>query len=446
MSTYARWRRSVSPLSPRLIVCWLAVGVFVALLVSGCAAGSAPTWQGVGPNARSIVSLALNPLSPPTLFAGSSGQGLFRSRDGGDTWAAVNNGLPQGVTVNSVALDQTQVGLVYVGTDAGVFLSKDNGDHWQRAAQGLPAGADGAVTALLLNPDDPTTLYAGTARKGVYISHDGAKTWVARAQGLPAGAAVQALLAEIKGQGVLLFAALAGAGVYQSSDNGASWSARSNGLPAGIDGLSLLEQPSSPGGLYVGTSAGIYRSADDGATWKAVNNGLGQPPAQVFALALNDQQVTFLYAATSAGVYRSADGGADWEPVAAGIPPDHPVMALAILGSASSIGTIYATSGQVYRYPSVVSSTSGRIFTFVILGVLALLFVWLFLQQRRLLGRLATASTRPRQPVREPGRAGPASANTTRASSAEAAGDTDSAASSARGESGSSEAASDGDR
>jgi photosystem II stability/assembly factor-like uncharacterized protein len=359
------------------------------LLMSGCSSGSAVTWQGVGPNATSIVSLALTSLNPPVLFAGSSGQGLFRSQDNGSTWTTLKADLPPGITINSIVLDQTQVGVMYLGTDAGVFVSTSNGDHWQSASQGLPTGADGNVTALIINPDDAKTLYAGTAHKGVYVSHDAAQSWSPSAQGLPTGVSVRTLMAEIKGDAIRLFAGLAGMGVYASSDNGATWTASTTGLPAGIDGLSLLQQPSNPGGLYLGTSAGIYHSTDDGATWKAASAGLGEPVPQVFAIALNNQQVQYLYAATSTGVYRSADGGTIWGQVAEGIPAAHPVVAMVIVGSASSsLGTIYASDGQVYRYPSAAGSLIGGIFTFVVLGILALLFLWLFLQQRRLLRRL----------------------------------------------------------
>ncbi len=407
MREYARWRRHVSG--------GLLLGMIGVLLLSGCALGSTPAWQAIGPNAGSIFSLAVSSLNPPTLLAGSSGQGVFRSQDEGSTWKAVNTNLPPGITVNCIVLDPTQIGLVYLGTSQGVFLSTNYGDHWQSASQGLPGGADEDVTALLVNLVDPMTLYAGTAHKGIYISHDGAKSWAVSAQGLPIGATVHALLAETQGQGTLLFAALAGAGVYQSSNDGTSWSASNIGLPVGLNALSLLQQPSNPGGLYVGTSQGVYRSTDDGASWKAVNNGLGGTPPQVFALALNDKQVQFLYAATSAGVYRSVNGGANWDQVAAGISPDHPVVALAIVGSAASLGTIFASAGQVYRYPSAAAAVSGQIFTFIILGILALLFVWLYFQQRRLLQRLTPSTPAdPRQSARETGRAGLARANAAR--------------------------------
>ncbi len=374
---------------PGLVLSGFIIGL--ALILSGCGTSGTTTWQGIGPNARSITALATEPGQMLTIFAGSAGQGLFRSLDGGESWAADNTGLPSSATVNSIVIDQTQSGLIYLGTDQGVFLSNDNGDHWQSASRGLPAGAGDAVTTLLLNPDDATTIYAGTAQNGVYISHDGAKSWSASAQGLPAGATVHALLAEESGQTLLLYAAIAGAGVYQSKDGGANWSTSNTGLPVGVDGLSLLSQPSDPGGLYVGTSMGVYRSTDGGASWKAANTGLGQTPPQVVALGLNTQQPTFLYAATSTGVFLSTDGGANWGQLVSGLP-NHSVAALAVVGSPSNAGTLYAAAGQIYVYPTVTGAAGGQIVTFVILGIFLLLFLLLFRQQRRVLQKMTPHS------------------------------------------------------
>ena len=379
-----------------LVLLGLVIGL--ALLLGGCATAGTTTWQSIGPDAHSITALAVEPGQTLTLFAGSAGQGLFRSLDGGNSWAADNTGLSPSATINSIVVDQAQSGLLYLGTNTGVFLSNDNGDHWQGASQGLSPGAAGAVTALLLSPDDPATLYAGTAQRGVYISQDGAQSWRASAQGLSAGAAVHALLAVAGNRGLLLFAALTGAGVYQSSDGGTNWSSSNSGLPTGLDALSLLAQPSDPGGLYVGTSAGVYRSTDQGASWKAANSGLGQTPPQVFALGVNAQQPSFLYAATSTGVYTSTDDAATWTQVVSGLPAQ-PVIALAVVGSSSSAGTLYAAAGQVYQYPTVTTTATGLIVTVVIVGVFLLLFFLLFRQQRRLLQTIPLRPpTRPAEP------------------------------------------------
>lgn len=381
---------------PRRCAAWGAVLGFLllALALGGCSSSSGVSWQGLGLSGKQVKSLAFGPANSQTILAGTSGQGLFRSLDNGDSWAADTTGLPPGLTVNSIVLDAPE-SILYLGTDQGVFQSDDDGDHWKSSSLGLPSGAAGAVTSLLFNIADPTKLYAGTEGAGIFISHDGAKTWSASGQGLPAGAAVHALLAGRQAQNPRLYAALAGAGVYQSSDGGQSWSASNTGLPPGVDGLSLLTQPSGPGGLYVGTSAGIYRSMDSGNTWRAVNDGLGQTPPSVYALALNDQNPIILFACAGTGLYTSADGGAHWGRVAPGLPSGQGVMAIVVQGNAASLGLLYVGADNVYRYPSETAATSSRIIEAIIIGVLVIALLLLFYQQRRMMQRLL-----PRPPAR----------------------------------------------
>lgn len=374
----------------------LLLALAIVLLFAGCSS-SPPTWESSGPQrAPALLALAVDPNHLQTLFAGSAGKGVYRSTDGGSTWAPANTGLPQPLTVKSIVPDPALPGQVYLGTDQGIFLSTDAGAHWQDASQGLPAAV--TVDAIAINPADSNTLYAGTAQQGIYISRDGAKTWSASNTGLPADAQVRALLAVPGTQNARLYAGLVtdgakGAGVYRSDDGGQSWTASSTGLPAQTDGLSLLWQPSNPGGLYLGTNAGIYRSTDAGTTWQAINAGLGQTAPQVLALALNSGQPQFLYAATSSGAYRSADGGASWQQIASGLPAGQPVVALAVAGSSASLGQIYVAAGGVYRYPGGSSSLVSRVVTIVIAGLLLLACYLLFRQQRRMMNRITSGSS-----------------------------------------------------
>jgi photosystem II stability/assembly factor-like uncharacterized protein len=366
--------------------------LLLALTLGGCSSSSGVSWQGLGLSGKQVKSLAFGPANSQTILAGTSGQGLFRSLDNGDSWAADTTGLPSGLTVNSIVLDAS-ASILYLGTDQGVFQSDDDGDHWKSSSQGLPspkggtAGAASAVTTLYFNIAD-STLYAGTAGAGIFISHDGAKTWNASGQGLPAGATVHALLAGRQAQNPHLYAALAGAGVYQSGDGGQNWSASNTGLPSGVDGLDLLTQPSGPGGLYLGTSAGVYRSMDSGNTWRAVNDGLGQTPPPVYALALNDLNPIILFACAGTGLYTSADGGAHWGRVAPGLPPGQGVMAIAVQGNAASLGLLYVGADNVYRYPSEAAATSSRVIEAIIIGLLVIALLLLFYQQRRMMQRL----------------------------------------------------------
>src|SRR5947209_3308359 len=63
---------------------------------------------------------------------------VYRTHDGGRTWTAAANGIPDGSFVNAVREDPVRKGLLYAGTEKGVYVSFDDGDHWQPLPQGLP--------------------------------------------------------------------------------------------------------------------------------------------------------------------------------------------------------------------------------------------------------------------------------------------------------------------
>jgi photosystem II stability/assembly factor-like uncharacterized protein len=63
---------------------------------------------------------------------------IYRTRDGGKTWAFIARGIPNGSFVNVVREDPVRRGLLYAGTETGVFASFDDGDHWQPLQMNLP--------------------------------------------------------------------------------------------------------------------------------------------------------------------------------------------------------------------------------------------------------------------------------------------------------------------
>src|SRR6185437_5342294 len=64
---------------------------------------------------------------------------IYRTTDGGKTWTAIVDGIPDGDFVDVVREDPVKRGLLYAGTDFGIFVSFDNGDHWHSLQQNLPA-------------------------------------------------------------------------------------------------------------------------------------------------------------------------------------------------------------------------------------------------------------------------------------------------------------------
>lgn len=90
---------------------------------------------------------------------------LYRSSSGGGTWTAVGAGLPN-VPANAVAIDPLSPNRVFVGTDIGVYESMDGGDNFVAFSAGLPLGL--VVTDLEID-DSPHALVAGTFGRGAFL-------------------------------------------------------------------------------------------------------------------------------------------------------------------------------------------------------------------------------------------------------------------------------------
>jgi hypothetical protein len=80
----------------------LSLGLWMGADGSVDAAGEA--WSSISPEGASITALAVDPLFPTTLYAGTKETGMLKSTDAGGSWIAANNGLP-GPRVFAVAVD-----------------------------------------------------------------------------------------------------------------------------------------------------------------------------------------------------------------------------------------------------------------------------------------------------------------------------------------------------
>src|SRR5947209_15622366 len=95
--------------------------------------------------------------------------GVFKSTDGGASWAAANAGMRKLVVV-SMAVDPMDSQRVYAGTQRGLFVSLDGGTTWKRNR-----GLTGFPTSIVIDPSNPDIIYAGAG--GLYKTVDGGKTW-----------------------------------------------------------------------------------------------------------------------------------------------------------------------------------------------------------------------------------------------------------------------------
>src|SRR5262249_5965810 len=127
-----------------------------------------------------VLSLAIDPMTPSTLYA-ATGAGVFKSTNGGERWTAANAGLPGSVVVvgiNVLAIDPVHPSTVYAA-NGSLFKSNDGGATWSTIGQAVTE----AVTFIAIDPGVPSRLYVGTGN-GVFTSADGGETWSAANAGL----------------------------------------------------------------------------------------------------------------------------------------------------------------------------------------------------------------------------------------------------------------------
>jgi photosystem II stability/assembly factor-like uncharacterized protein len=91
---------------------------------------------------------------------------IYRTRDGGATWTAITNGLPQGATINAIREDRVRRGLLFAGSELNVSVSFDDGESWQPLRLNMPATS---IRDLVIKDDD---LVVGTHGRGFWILDD----------------------------------------------------------------------------------------------------------------------------------------------------------------------------------------------------------------------------------------------------------------------------------
>ncbi len=241
---------------------------------------------------------------PGVVYAGVEPSALFRSTDGGETFSLVE-GLwnhPHrkewqpgggGQCMHTVLPHPTDPARVLVAmSTGGVYRTADGGESWAPANRGILAdflpGEEPefgqCVHKVARNPSRPDQLFAQN-HGGVYRSDDGGDRWVSIADGLPADFGFP-MVADPNRPGSAFVFPLVGAEerlpperrcrVYRTDDAGASWQGLDTGLPAEPHFGAVLRDgmcadDADPVGIYFGNRNGeVYASADRGESWQQI--------------------------------------------------------------------------------------------------------------------------------------------------------------------------------
>ena len=286
------------------------------------------TWANLtkGMSHSRVISMAIDPAYPATVYAGTKGDAVYKSHDGGQRWASMRAGLDDATissVVNQFMFDPLDSQHILLATTMGVFESKNGGESWTKRMEGMKEVL--MVITLGMDPTRPSILYAGTSG-GVYKSTDQAAHWDKVNNGLVPPEMVKTSRAlNVTSIQVdpfepdTVYAATL-AGLYKTTDGAKSWVRIAESLADQMIMAMVLDR-TRKGVLYLAGRDGVHRSEDGGATWTTLNEGLASTNVRSLAQSQIDPKV--FYAGTNgSGLYRSTDAGTKWEHLPSVFPKD----------------------------------------------------------------------------------------------------------------------------
>jgi photosystem II stability/assembly factor-like uncharacterized protein len=328
----------------------LAVSIPLIVLISAAAQSIPPelysglSWRLIGPfRGGRVIAVSGIPGSSTTFYFGSVGGGVWRTTDAGVVWEPIFDGQPI-ASIGALAVAPSDPKVIYAGTGEadirsdlssgdGVYKSTDGGQTWTNI--GLHDSRQ--IGRIVVDPQNPSTVfvaalgyaYGPNNERGVYKSTDGGANWTkVLDQGPDVGVSDLAMATENSN---LLFATTwrthrppwstygpidgPGSGLFRSQDGGQSWSRLAgNGLPEGDWGRTAVAVSPNGKRAYAIISAskkpGLYRSDDGGDTWTLQNDDRRlSSRAWYFGNITIDPSNPGVIYVPNVALYRSEDGG-----------------------------------------------------------------------------------------------------------------------------------------
>jgi photosystem II stability/assembly factor-like uncharacterized protein len=303
-------------------------------------------WRLIGPfrGGRSVAISGI-PSQPNVFYMAANNGGVWKTTDYGRTWNPIFDDQPTG-SIGALAIAPSNPDVIYVGsgeglrrpdlsTGDGIYKSLDGGRTWKHL--GLRDGQQ--IGAIIVDPHDPNRVFASVlghpygpnTERGVFRSLDGGSTWKKVLYKDENTGAVDLEFDPANPQ--IIYADMwasrrppwtagnsysgPGSGLYKSTDGASTWRQLTRGLPTWNDHLGRIGfgiAPSDSNRIYALADSpklgGLYRSDDAGESWERINTddrlwGRGDDFACV---RVDPKDKDKLYVA-NVSAYRSTDGG-----------------------------------------------------------------------------------------------------------------------------------------
>jgi len=297
-----------------------------------------------------VVAVASHTSQPLVYYFGSTGGGVWKSANAGASWFNVSDGAFARASVGAIGVAPSDPNVIYVGMGEtttrnsvshgdGVYRSTDGGRTW--AHLGLRATRN--IARVAVHPNDPDRVYVAAlghvfgpnSERGVYRSRDGGATWDHVLFRSDRAGAADLAIDPLNPR--VLYATLwegqrmpwghssggPGSGLFRSTDGGVNWTDLSlrPGMPEGVLGkMGVAPSPAREGRVWLIAEAvegGLFRSDDHGETWHHVNDdfALRTKPSYYMHVVADPKDENTVYV-PQAKFWKSVDGGATFAKVA----------------------------------------------------------------------------------------------------------------------------------
>ena len=306
------------------------------------------TWNPIfdGEDTGSVGAIAVAASDPRVIYVGSgeglqrpdlsTGDGIYKSTDGGETWTHL--GLREGQQIPHIAVDPRDPNRLFVAVlghpygpngERGLFRSTDGGQTFEKV---LYKDENTGANDVKIDPGNPNVVYASLweARQGpwenaawsgsgggIYKSTDGGSHWQPLTKGLPPEGVIQANIAIAPSRPERVFVAIAtsgGTGIYRSDDAGENWSKTTDDTrpAARIGGGDLpvpVVDPKNPEIVY-SASVVTWKSVDGGKTWTGIRGAPGGDDYQ--GIWINPNHPEVMLVVSDQGAIVTVNGGETW--------------------------------------------------------------------------------------------------------------------------------------
>ena len=302
-------------------------------------------WRNLGPD-RGGRSIAVTGVRgrPDEGYFGAVGGGLWKTTDGGENWGPVTDYQITSASVGAVAVSETDPDLIFIGTGEtcirgnimpgdGVYRSRDGGETWEHVGFYQSHG----ISKIRIHPTNPDIIFvasfgkygAPSEERGVFKSTDGGDTWqrvlyrdertgaidIAIDRNNPD--VIYASLWEAYRKEYTMSSGGPGSGMFKSTDGGETWTeiTRNPGMPqegvVGRIGLAVSSANSNRVyALFENDNGGLFRSEDAGATWELVNDNRAiRQRAFYYSHVFADHQDEDVVYIQNTSLFRSTNGG-----------------------------------------------------------------------------------------------------------------------------------------